>query len=304
MSKITITILGTTAGAPTKDRGHAALHVSHDDGETLSLLFDCGEGTQRQLMRAGINLMDIDNIFVTHWHGDHCLGLAGLIDTMGFEGRQRPLYVHSPEPRRLKIFLAVTRSHRKFKVISRKVPFRGRKKALVFENARLRVYASPVDHGVPAVAYAVEEKEKINIDAEKAAAAGLPRSGRIYGELKKTGNAVFAGRKIYLNDVSAAGTGKKIVYSGDTEICGSLRDLVRGADLLVQDCTYFYDTGDEARYPHASLPEVAAMTREENVKRTVLTHLSRRHDNISELRSMIKDMPGFEVAEDLCRFVV
>ncbi len=304
MSKITVTILGTTAGAPTKDRGHAALHISHDDGERFSCLFDCGEGTQRQLMRAGINLMDIDNIFVTHWHGDHCLGLAGLIDTMGFDGRERPLYVYSPEPRRLSTFLAVTRSHQKFKVMPRKVPSRGGRTTLVFENARLKVCAMPVSHGVPAVAYAMEEKEKVNIDQGKAAAMGLPLSGRVYGELKKRGRVLFSGRKIFLKDVSAREPGKRVVYSGDTEICGNLRKIARGADLLIQDCTYFYEAGKETRYPHASLPEIDVMTREENVKRTVLTHFSRRHKDPSELRSMIKDMPGLEVAEDLCRFIL
>lgn len=304
MSKITITILGTTAGAPTKDRGHAAVHILHDDGNTFSCLFDCGEGTQRQLMRAGINPMNIDNIFVTHWHGDHCLGLAGLIDTMGFDGRERPLYVYSPEPRRLKMFLAVTRSHQKFKVIPRRVPFRGERKTLVFENERLSVCAVPVSHGVPAVAYAMEEKEKVNIDAGKAAAAGLPPSGRIYGELKKRGRAVFSGHKIFLKDVSVVEAGKRVVYSGDTEICGSLRDLARGADLLVQDCTYFDEAGGEDRYPHASLPEIAVMAGEEKVMRTALTHFSRRYDDVAELRAMVKDMPGLEVAEDLCRFVV
>ena len=303
MSKITITILGTTAGAPTKDRGHAAVHISHDDGVVFSCLFDCGEGTQRQLMRAGINLMDIDNIFITHWHGDHCLGLAGLIDTMGFDGRERPLYVYSPEPQRLKAFLSVTRSHRKFKVMALRVRSRGRNESLVFENDRVKVFSVPVCHGVPAVAYALEEKAKVNIDPCKAAAMGL-QSGLLYGELKKKGSVVILGRKISIEDVSANHTGKRVVYSGDSEICDNLRSMAREADLLVQDCTYFCEAGDENRYFHASLPEVAAMTREENVKRTVLTHLSRRHDNIAELRSMVKDIPGFEVAEDLCRFVV
>lgn len=291
-------MLGTTAGAPTKDRAHAAVLVTYDDGEKTSFLFDCGEGTQRQLMRLGVNPLDIDAIFITHWHGDHCLGLAGLIDTMGFDGRERPLYVYSPEPRRLGRFLKVTRSIPKFAVRSVNAPARGRHPGTILECKRFKVASVPVVHSVPAVAYALIEKDKMRIDVSRAAALGLPERGPVYQELKENGAAVFEGKKVSLNEVAVRQDGKKIVYSGDTVVCAALRELVKGADLLVQDCTYLEDMGPRKPYPHASFPEVSSMVLEEGVKRTVLTHFSRRYPDIRDIRSRIGDPPGIEPCED------
>lgn len=304
MSKITATILGTTAGAPTKDRGHAALYVSYDDGEKTSLLFDCGEGTQRQIMRAGLDLLGLDAVFISHWHGDHCLGIPGMVDTMGFDGRDVPLKIYSPEPARVKRALSVTRSMRKFPVIAATAPARGSSARKIFDGGRFEIYSVPVKHGVPAVAYALIEKEKVRIDVEKAVSLGLPERGEIYKELKEKGRVRFSGKTIMLRDISSIDKGKKMVYSGDTEVCPALCELVRGADLLIQDCTYFCEEGFEKPYLHASLPDVICMAREEAVKRTVLTHISRRHINVPDLKAMIKDIYGFEVAEDLYTVVL
>lgn len=299
MSKITVTILGTTAGAPTKERNHAAIYVTHDDGNAVSLLFDCGEGTQRQIMRSGLDLLGIDAVFITHWHGDHSLGIAGMVDTMGFDGRDKPLTVYSPEPVRLKRALNVTRSMHKFRVDGRGVPAKGNSVRRVFVSERFGVFSVPVKHGVPAVAYAIIEDKKVRVDTVRATVLGLPREGEIYKELKEKGRVRYNGKTVLLSEVSTEEEGKKVVYSGDTEICPNLRRLVRGADLLIQDCTYFCEEGFEKPYLHASLPDVIKMAREEGVKRTVLTHISRRHTDKTVLESMLRGAAGLEVAEDM-----
>ena len=304
MSRITIRILGTTAGVPTRERGHAAIHLSYDDGEEFCCLFDCGEGTQRQFMIAGLNLMKIDDVFITHWHGDHCLGLPGMVDTMGFEGRQRPLTVYAPEARRVRKSLAFSHSMGAVKVAPRNVPAKGSRVTALLEERRFRVVSIPVKHSTPAVAYAVIEKDKTGIDIKKAVRFGLPGQGELYRRLKDSGEVFLGSRRIALEDVSVTRKGKRIVYSGDTEICDNLRKLARGADLLIQDCTYFDEPGPERHHEHASLPEIVEMAGKERVKRIILTHISRRHQDMGQLRDLIRGYPGFEVAEDFMTVVV
>ncbi len=298
MSHIKLTILGTTAGVPTRERAHSAVHLSYDDGKESCFLFDCGEGTQRQFILAGLNMMKIDNIFITHWHGDHCLGLPGMVDTMGFEGRERPLTVYAPEAGKVRKCLGFSYCKGKFNVLSRNVPHRGVRITRLLETDRVHIVSVPVRHGVPAVAYALVEKDKAVVDLEKAASFGLPEKGEIYKQIKETGELFLEGKRILLEDISVIKKGKKIVYSGDTEICGSLRELVHGADILIQDCTYFSEMSAKRPYKHASLPEVIEMFKSEDVKRMVLTHISRKHQDNSQLRSLIESCEGVELAED------
>ena len=304
MSKIEITILGTTAGIPTRDRAQPAIHVNYYDEKEFTCLFDCGESAQRQCMIAGINMMRIDDIFISHWHGDHCLGLTGMIDTMDFEGRTEPLRVYAPESRRISKILRFSGSVEKFKVIARKVPSRGTKITRLLETDRLSIVSLPVKHNLPSVCYALIEKDKVSIDLQKARRLGLPEEGKLYKRIKDTGEITVSGRRIKLEDIGTVKKGKKIVYSGDTEICDNLRKIARDADLLIQDCTYFEEQGPDRLYEHAAFPEIAKMVKEENVKRTVLTHISRKYADPEELKNIVKDHPGFEVAEDFMKVVV
>jgi len=303
MSKIEITILGTTAGIPTKQRAHPSIYLIYRDKDEFCYLFDCGEGTQRQILLANLNPMKLDEIFITHWHGDHYLGLAGLIDTMGFENRQRPLTVYAPEAWRVKRLLNVGYSTKRFMVIPRDVPFRGSEITTILETDRFKIVSTPVEHGVPSVAYGLIEKDKINIDKERAREVGLPAKGLIYRELKEKGRVVFAGKEIRLEDIWVVTKGKKVVYSGDTEICDNLIRLTEGADLLIQDCTYFDDEGFEG-YRHASIKDVIKMLEEVRVKRVILTHISRRYKNPKELKNIIKDYPNLAIAEDFMRITI
>ncbi len=304
MSKITITILGTTAGAPTKNRGHSACHVSYDDGDEVSFLFDCGEGTQRQIMKAGLNLMKLDHIFISHWHGDHSFGLPGLADTMAFEGRTRDLMVYAPEARNVRKALAFSHSIGKFRVVPREAPSKGRKITRLLSLERFHVDSTPGLHSAPSVAFALVEEEKSSIDKEKALRLGLPGEGEIYGRLISDGKVKIGDRLVSLEEVSVKKKGKKIVYSGDTKICDNLKGLARDADLLIQDCTYFNESEEEQEYAHASLPAIVDMVRSSGVKRTILTHISRRYQDIGALREMVKGYAGFEVAEDFMQVVI
>ncbi|MDD5633890.1 MAG: MBL fold metallo-hydrolase [Candidatus Omnitrophica bacterium] len=301
MSKITVTILGTTAAVPTRTRAHAAIYIDHSSDKEFCCLFDCGEGTQRQILFAGLNLMKLDNIFITHWHGDHCLGLPGVVDTMGFENRKRQLNVFAPESQRVKKCLGFSYSIGKINVKTHDVQAKGKKITELFENDRLRIVSIPVKHSRAAVAYALFEKDKTGIDLGKAMKLGLPEKGEIYRQLKEEGSIAFGSKIITLEEISSIEKGKRIVYSGDTEICENLRKLASNADLLIQDCTYFEEEG---AYKHAALPEILKMVKECKVARVVLTHISRKYQSVNALKKLIKKYPNVEIAEDLMELVV
>lgn len=298
MSKITVQILGTTAGVPTAERAHAAIHLTHDDGEQIPMLFDCGEGTQRQLFKAGINMMRLDKVFLTHWHGDHCLGLPGMVDTLGFEGRKKPLTIYAPEVWRLKKCMGLNYPMGRFKLNARSVRMRGRRTKDLLKTDKFKIVSIPVKHSIPTVAYALIENDKVSVDMRKAISLGLPQKGEFYKTIKEKGKARVGDKLVNLKDVSHTVRGKKIVYSGDTEICDNLRTIAREADLLIMDCTYFEDEGDKKAHRHASMPEIVRMVSEEGVKRTILTHISRRYPDAEKLRSIVKHHAGLELAED------
>ena len=223
---------------------------------------------------------------------------------MGFEDRKTPLNIYAPEVARIKKCLTFCYSMSSFKVNAHNVPVRGKIINNLLETDRFNIVSMPVSHNVPAVSYALVEKEKRKINLKKAVSLGLPEQSEIYKELKEKGQVSLKGKKITLEDISDTKKGKKIVYSGDTEICDNLKKMVRDADLLIQDCTYFIDEGLKKPYKHSSLPEVIEMVKTENVKRTILTHISRKYADPEELKNIVKDHPGFEVAEDFMKVAV
>lgn len=299
MAEVEITILGTTAGVPTRERAHSAYYIKYADREESCFLFDCGENAQRQMLLAGLNPMKIDAVFLTHWHGDHSFGLPGLVDTMGFEERTRPLTVYAPNAGKVRKCLAFSHSASKFRIYPKNVPSRGRRITTLADYERFSIVSSPVEHGVPAVCYGLVEKDRIKIDREKAAALDLPDEGELYSSLKSAGHIYFEGRRILLEDVSTVTRGRKIVYSGDTEICDNLRKMVSGCDLLIQDSTYMDEDPQPRKYRHASFAEVVSMAREEGVKKVILTHIGRKYQDAEGLKALAEKYDNLIVAEDL-----
>lgn len=303
MSTIEITFLGTTAGIPTRQRSHPAIHFNYKSGKEFYYLFDCGEGTQRQMLLAGLNFMKISEIFITHWHGDHYLGLPGLIDTMNFEGRTQPLAIYSTEPQRVKKMLDVGYNTSSFEVVYKSVSVKHGLATTLLETDDFTIVSTPMQHSVPSVAYALMEKDRIKIDKIKLKEKGLPFEGKIYGKIKEKGEVVFKGRTIKLKEICSVQKGKKIVYSGDTKICDNLIKIAQNADLLIQDCTYF-DEADFKEYEHASIGDVIKLLGKVKIKKVVLTHISRRYKNPDNLKEKIKDFPNLEVAADFMKVIV
>jgi len=303
MTEIEITILGTTAGIPTRERAHPAIYLSYRGEKEFCFLFDCGEGTQRQMLLANLNLMKLNEIFITHWHGDHYLGLPGLVDTMSFEKRVRPLTIYAPESRKIMDLLNCGYSSREFEVVIKDVPAKGDRIVDLLETEDFKVVSIPVEHSIPAVAYGLIEKDKVRIDKEKAREVELPAQGQIYREIKEKGRVIFKGREIKLEDISLTTKGKKVVYSGDTRVCDNLIKLAQNADLLIQDCTYF-NSGEFEEYEHTSIKDLIEMVEKIKVKKVILTHISRRYRDPDQLKEKIKAYPNWRIAEDFMRITI
>ena len=159
MTQIDITFLGTTAGIPTKARNHAALYVKYKSENEFCYLFDCGEGTQRQMLFAGLNFMRINEIFITHWHADHFAGLLGLIESMNLEDKKTPLTIFAPEAEKfVTMLLDLGYSTKNFSIVPKNVEFEGNQIHKLLETKEFVISTTPVKHGIPAVAYSFQEK--------------------------------------------------------------------------------------------------------------------------------------------------
>ncbi len=278
-----IVFLGTGSGIPTRRRNHSAIWLRYE-GETM--LWDCGEGTQRQLLKAGINFMKINNIFITHWHADHWAGLIGLIQTMNLESRKEPLYIYGPDAERfVSDILDLDYWGPRFKIIGRDVPSEGGDIAEIFKTKTFEILSTPVNHTVPAAAYCFKETDRWNVDIKKAERLYGLRQGPLVGRLKKTGKITFRGKTITLEDVGIITRGMKVVYSGDTRPCRNMVNLAMDADILIHDATFMEDQEDRM---HTGVADAAKTAKKADVRKLILTHFSRRYIDMKPLENEAK----------------
>jgi len=295
MDQIRIVFLGTSAGMPSRSRNVASVAVVMD-GRVL--LFDCGEGTQQQLMRAEqVRSGGIEAIFITHLHGDHLFGLPGLLSSLGLGGRRDPLTVYGP--RGLAAYLKA-------------IPYFGIAYELtvieieageVRRGNGYRVHAAPVVHHAPCFAYRVDEDERPGkFDADKARALGVP-PGPLFGALQR-GEDVDGVRSADV--VGPSRPGRSVVYCTDTRPCESAVTLARGANVLIHESTYDATLSAEAKArDHSTAAEAATVAREAEVERLILTHISPRYESsdalVEEARAIF---PSTEAASDFAAFEI
>jgi ribonuclease Z len=303
---IVITFLGTVSGIPSRDRNHPAIALEYFYYKKDTLLFDCGEGTQKQLMKAGISFMDISKIFITHWHADHFAGLIPLIQTMNLEKRRTELTIFGPEASRfVQGILNLGYFGVRFPVKAVDVPFEGKEITRVYETNVYEILSVPVLHTVPSVAFAFKEKDVWRIDEKKLKELGL-RRGKWLKKLKENGEATYNGKKVRIEEVATLQKGLKVVYSGDTKPCENLIELAKDADLLIHDATFLEEDEDTQKY-HSSVKDAAKIAKKANVKKLILTHISRRYqkeDVERFLREAKEVFDNVELAYDLMRVVL
>jgi len=292
-----VVFLGTGSGIPSKKRNPAAIWLQY---EAECMLWDCGEGTQRQLMSASLNFMKISRIFITHWHADHWAGLIGLMQTMNLEKRKRALEIYGPEAERfVGDILDLDYWGPRFRVIGRDVPFEGNAITTVLKEDKFKIFSIPVEHTVPSVAYAFQEDDSWNVDIQKAEKLYGLKQGPAVGKLKEKGSIVLKGKSIKLEDVGIHRPGLKVIYSGDTRACQNLVTLSKAADLLICDATFAEE--DESKM-HSSAKATALLAKKAGVSQLALTHFSRRYQDVRELESEAKKIfPNTIMAQDFMR---
>jgi ribonuclease Z len=279
---IEITFLGTVSGIPSKERNHPAIVLEYYGEEKETLLFDCGEGTQKQLMLSNISFMKIDRIFISHWHADHFAGLIGLIQTMNLEKRTKELKIIGPEAEKfVSDIIDLGYFGLRFPVRAVNVPFEGSEITLVDEGEEHQVFSIPVLHTVPTVAFCFKEKDRWNIDTKKLKELGLKR-GFWLKKLKKFNKAEYKGKEVTIEEVAKCKPGLKVVYSGDTKPCENIVKISKGADLLIHDGTFLEEEEGRA---HADVKQAAKVAEKAKVKQLILTHISRRYTDPKEIET-------------------
>jgi ribonuclease Z len=289
-----VVFLGTAGSAPSARRSPSALLVRRG-GERL--LFDCGEGTQRQLLQSSVGLVDLPEVFLTHFHADHFLGLPGMLKTFALRGRDAPLTVYGPPG--LKDLFSVLR-----RIVGR-LPYalelREVRPGEALDRDGYRVLVFPVAHGVAAVGYAlVEEPRPGRFDVEAADALGVP-PGRERGVLQHGESLTLDdGRTITPDAVlGPARAGRSFVYPGDTTPSEVVRALAEGADLLVHEATFAYEEVERAAETrHSTAAQAAELAREAGVRMLALTHISPRYFGHEIAREAREVFPNTVVPRD------
>jgi ribonuclease Z len=288
---LTLTFLGTGAACPSVDRNVSSLAIARE-GETM--LFDCGEGTQRQMMRYGVGF-SFREIFFSHYHADHMLGVTGLLRTMGLQDRTAPVTLYGPRGAArvlgAAVSLGIERSKFPVEIIEVKPGDRLERDGFVLQ-------AFPTEHRADTIGWALVEHERLGrFDPARAAALGVPE-GPLWGKIHKGENVELPdGRVVSPADlVGAPRPGRRVVYSGDTRPCATLIEAARGADLLVHEATFAGEEQERANETgHSTAAEAAAVAREAGVRRLVLTHISPRYTRdapelLDEARAVFPDV--------------
>jgi|SRR3989344_4368608 len=274
---IKIIFLGTSAMVPTKERNHSALLLIHDEE---SMLFDCGEGTQRQLRIAGISPATITRVYISHWHGDHVLGLPGLMQTMGMNNYEKTLKIYGPKGTKQH----VNNIYKAFsfeKKIS--VEIHEAKKGEITDEKKFWVYAEKLQHSVECLGFKFIEKDTRKIELEKARKLGLSE-GPLLGELQSGKTINFKGKKIKPDDVSYVKEGKKIGLIFDTAPCNGALAIAKDVDLLICEATFATTLENKGElYGHMTAKQAAQLASQANSKKLIMTHFSQRYKDVDEL---------------------
>ena len=296
-----IVFLGTSGSWPTPKRNVSAIAVKR--GPEV-LLFDCGEGTQRQFMLSKLSFMQTTRAFITHFHGDHFLGLPGLVQSMSMNGRERELLVYGPAGTEEIVRTLVNIGHfaPAFSVVAK-----GLRGGDGVDCGEYVVRAIDTSHTVPSVGYVLEEATRPGrFSLERAQSLGVPE-GPMYSRLQEGLPVTVAGRTITPDMVlGPPRRGRKIVYTGDTLPSNRVLEAARDADVLIHDATADTALAEKTnRYGHSTGRQAAEIARDAGARALILTHVSPRYEDTSTILAEAKEVfPNTYMAEDFFEFEV
>ncbi len=292
-----IVFLGTGGSIPTSERSLPAILIQRQ-GEQI--MFDCGEGAQRQIVRAKGGFHRKTSIFITHMHGDHILGLPGLMQTMALLGRERKLEIYGPPG--IENFLKCITKTVKFTLSFAVETHEIRRTGVVCKEKEYSVHATWANHVIPSLAYALVEKPRPGVFfPDKATSLGIPK-GYLWSELQQGREVRLPYGRVVKPEqvVGSPRAGRKVVYTGDTKPFKKLVEFSSDADLLIHDATLSDDLARRAsRDGHSTPSQAAKNAKEAKVRQLILNHISARYDNPNKLLSQAKKVfKRTRVAED------
>lgn len=276
---------------PTKERNHLAVALEHEGN---IFLFDCGEGTQNQIKKMKLPIGKIKKIFISHWHGDHTLGLGGLIQTLTNTDNIEKIEIHGPKDTKIYMEHVLKSS-----IFEPKIPIeifehtpKGGEILKIFENQLYEINCARLNHSVPCIGYTYKEKDTLNVDKSKLIKIApeletSPQLGRIKLGLPIEHN----GRKIIPEEITYVKPGMKIAFIFDTRPCKEVDLLAENADYLVMEATYIYAKHSEKadEYDHMTAKETAETAIRNNVTNLVITHFSQRYKDTKEIEDEAKE---------------
>jgi len=299
-SKVKLTFLGTSAQIPTAKRNHSAILLNYG-GENI--LVDCGEGTQMQFRKAGLNPCKVTRILISHWHSDHVLGLPGLLSTLALSGYNKNLYVYGPKGTKefMRDLLKVFNFQKKYEIIAEEV--NGGK---FYDNGDFYLEAQKMQHGIPANAYSFVIKDKLRLDKKKIEKSKLP-FGPLIGKLKEGKDITYEGKKYKSKDFVYGEKGKKISIVLDTLINEKIIPFVKNSDILITESSFSSENSAEAKeHLHLTAKQCGEIAKKSKSNKLILTHISQRYENnikglLDDAKSSFKNAV---IAEDFDEFEI
>ncbi len=289
-----VVVLGTASQLPTRRRNQNGYFLRFDGH---GVLFDPGEGTQRQMTTAGVAASEVTTICITHFHGDHCLGLPGVLQRISLDGVRHPVTVAYPSSGQQ--FLDRLRhcsvSEDRSRIVERPVEADG----AVPLDAPFVLEAARLDHAPDTYGWRMVEPDSRTLLPERLSALGV--TGKDVGVLKREGRLHLSGRTVEIGDVSVRRPGQKMAFVMDTRICDAAYELAAGVDLLVCEATFgTSEQGLAEEYGHLTAAQAAAIAREAGARLLVITHFSQRYADVGELAAEARAIfPDVVTAEDL-----
>lgn len=275
---------------PTKDRNHLSTALEY---EGKLFLFDCGENTQKQIKLMKLPIGKIRKIFISHWHGDHVLGLPGLIQTLSNTDNVTKIEIYGPEKSKKFVKHMLECSIFESKIPIEVFEFKPKKDEVltIVDEKTYEITCSKLNHSVPCNAYAFKKKDSLNVDIEKAREFGLEKNPKL-AEIKEGKSIEINGKIVKPEELTYMKKGIKICFVFDTRPCVGIDLLVKNCDYLVMEATFVYskhkDKAEE--YDHMSAFETATIAKKNNVGTLLLTHFSQRYKKIDELEAEAKEV--------------
>ena len=269
---------------PTKERNHSAALISYG---SEGILIDCGEGTQRQMKIAGIKPSKVTKILISHWHGDHVLGIPGLIQTLAKNEYDKVLEVYGPKGTK-------ERMKNMFKAFS----FEDQIETKIYEITKKRFFegndffleALPLEHGIITLGFTFIEKDKRRIRVDVVRKLGIP-DGPLLGKLQSGKSILFNGKKITTEQATYVVKGKKLSFIADTIPCNNALELAMNSDILVCEATYTHKLEEKAaEYKHMTAKQAGLLANQAKTKKLILTHFSQRYKTMGEIEDDARDV--------------